>query len=105
MLEAYVCVDAGRLSRARTQRFRLALESLREWVQRNQTPAGMYAKMLDLRHEPMYRAAEMSRRALREEIIGRLVLVRERHKAAGRMMPGSDHIDEAVSRLTEQGYR
>src|SRR5215831_13622247 len=84
-----------------TQRFRLALESIREWAQRNQTLAGMYANMLDLRHEPMYRAAEMSPRALREEIIGRLVLLRERHKVAGRMIPGADHVDAAVSRLAE----
>jgi hypothetical protein len=84
-----------------TQRFRLALEAVGEWAQRNQTPAGMYAKMLDLRHEPMYRATEMSRRALREEIIGRLVLLRARHKAAGRMIPGAGHVDAAVSRLAE----
>ena len=58
--------------------------------------------MLDLRHEPMYRAADMSRRALREEVIGRLVLIRERHKAAGRSVSGSDTIDEAVARLAEQ---
>ena len=93
-------MQAGFLVRV-TQRFRLALESICEWAQRHQTPAGMYAKTLDLRREPMYRAAEMSYRALREEIIGRLVLLRERHKAAGRMMPGSDHVDAAVSRLTE----
>src|SRR5262249_35412360 len=55
----------------------------------------------DLRHEPMYRATEMSRRALREEIIGRLVLLRARHQAAGRMIPGADHVDAAVSRLAE----
>ena len=95
-------MQAGFLMRL-TQRFRLSLEILREWVQRNQTPAGMYAKMLDLRHEPMYRAAEMSRRALREEILGRLVLLRERHKATGRLVPGSASIDEAISRLAEHG--
>jgi hypothetical protein len=84
-----------------TQRFRLALEAVGEWVQRNQTPAGVYAKMLDLRHEPMYRAAEMSRRAFREEILGRLVAVRERHQAAGRLVPGSASIDETISKLAE----
>src|SRR6266487_1214019 len=93
-------MQAGFLLRL-TQRFHLELESLREWIWRNQTPAGMYAKMVDLRHEPMYRAAEMSRKALREEIIGRLVLVYERHKTAGRLVPGSDHIHEVVSRLAE----
>ena len=94
-------MQAGFLSRV-TQRFCLELESLREWAEHNQTPAGVYAKMLDLRHEPMYRAAEMSHRALREEVIGRLVLVRERHKAAGRLVSVSDTIDAAVARLAEQ---
>ena len=103
MLETYVCVDAGRLSRRALHNVSVStLESLREWARQNQTPAGVYAKMLDLRHEPMYRAAEMSRRALREEIIGRLVLVRERHKTAGRLVSGSDSIDAAVSRLAEE---
>lgn len=69
----------------------------------NQTPAGIYATMLDLCREPMYRAAEISPGALREEIVGRLVLVRERHKAAGRPVPSSNSIDEAVARLTDQG--
>jgi hypothetical protein len=94
-------MQAGFLLRL-TQAFRLELESFREWAWGNQTLAGEYAAMLDLRHEPMYRAAEMSRRALREEVIGRLVLIRERHKAAGRMVPGADKIDEAMSRLADQ---
>jgi hypothetical protein len=95
-------MQAGFLVRI-TQRFRLALERLHEWAQRHQTPAGIYANMLDLRHEPMYRAAEMSPRALREEILGRLVLLRERHTAAGRLVPGATSIDEAISRLAEDG--
>jgi hypothetical protein len=51
----------------------------------------------------MYRAAEMSPRALREEIIGRLVFLRERQKAAGRWVPSSASIDEAIGRLAEDG--
>jgi hypothetical protein len=95
-------MQAGFLLRL-TQALRLELESFREWAWGNQTGAGVYAARLDLRHEPMYRAAEMSRSALREEVIGRLVFVRERHKAAGREVPGSDSIDEAVARLAEHG--
>jgi hypothetical protein len=58
-----------------TQRHGLELASFREWIESKQTMAGIYATMLDLRHEPMYRAAETSRRALREKIVGRLVQV------------------------------
>jgi hypothetical protein len=95
-------MQAGFLLRL-TQDCSLDLESFREWIWGNQTLAGTYAAILDLRHEPMYRAAEMSRSALREEVIGRLVLVRARHKAAGRMVPDADSIDEAVSRLADHG--
>lgn len=91
-------MQAGFLLRL-TQHFCLELDSLREWAARNQTLAGMYANVLDLRHEPMYRAAEMSRRALREEIIGRLILMHERHKTAGCLVPGADDIEATVSRL------
>jgi hypothetical protein len=95
-------MQAGFLVRL-TQSIRRELDSFREWIQRNKTLAGVYAKMLDLRYEPMYRAAEMSRGALREEVIGRLLIVRDRHSTAGRRVPGSDSIGEAVARLMAQG--
>jgi hypothetical protein len=81
----------------------LDLNSFREWVWGQRTPAGEYAEALDLRHEPMYRAAEMSSTALREEVIGRLMVLQERHSAANRPVPGSDSIRDAVARLTDQG--
>jgi hypothetical protein len=95
-------MHAGYLSRL-TQDFSLELDHFREWVWGNQMRAGMYAALVDLRHEPMYRAAEMSRSALREEVIGRLVLVRERHQTAERSVPGSSRIDETVAGLMNQG--
>ena len=95
-------MQAGFLARL-TQGFSLALDSFHEWAWGNQTQAGIYATMLDFQREPMYHAADMSRSAFREEIVGRLRLVRERHKAAGRIVPGSVKIDEALSRLRNQG--
>lgn len=95
-------MQAGFLLRL-THRFALDLEGLREWGWRNQSAAGMYAEMLDLRLEPMYRASDMSRAAFREEIVGRLTNVRKRHEDAGRTIPGSKKIDEAVSQLADQG--
>jgi hypothetical protein len=95
-------MQAGFLSRL-TQDFRFELDRFREWVWGNQTQAGMYAALVDLRHEPMSRAAEMSRSALREEVIGRLVLVRERHQTAERSVPDSSRIDETVAGLMKQG--
>jgi len=95
-------MQAGFLVR-QMQGIGLDLESFREWVQGNLTLAGEYAKTLDLRHEPMYHAAEMSSRALREEVIGRLMVLHERHRAANRPVPGSESIRDAVARLTDQG--
>jgi hypothetical protein len=45
----------------------------------------------------------MSSGALREEVIGRLLIVRDRHSTAGRIVPGSDSIGGAVARLIGQG--
>jgi hypothetical protein len=95
-------MQAGFLVRL-MQGISLELGSFREWIWGHQTLAGEYAKVLDLRHEPMYRAAQMSPRALHEEVIGRLMIVRDRHTSAGRIVPGSDSIGEAVARLIAQG--
>ena len=95
-------MQAGLLARL-TLPISLDLERLREWVLGNETLEGMYAKVLDLRREPMYSAAEMSRSALRGEVVGRLVTLRSRHREAGRLMPMSDEIDNAISQFAERG--
>lgn len=81
----------------------IKLDAFRGWVNSNLDMAGTYAQMIDLRREPMYRAGEFSRSFLREEIIGRLVVLRARHQAAGRFMPNSDVIDAAMAQLAKEG--
>ncbi|MGE0469952.1 MAG: hypothetical protein AB7L09_13385 [Nitrospira sp.] len=81
----------------------IKLDAFREWVYSNRDVVGSYAQMIDLRLEPMYRAGEFSRLSLREEIIGRLVVLRARHQAAGRFVPNPDAIDAAMARLREKG--
>jgi hypothetical protein len=81
----------------------IKLDALREWVLNNRDMAGTYARMIDLRREPMYRAGEFTRSFLREEIIGRLVGLRTRHQAAGFLIPHSEGIDAAMARLTTYG--
>jgi hypothetical protein len=95
-------MQAGFLMRL-MQDISLELESFREWIRGQRTLAVEYAKEVDLRHEPMYRAAEMSPRALREEVIGRLVLLHARHKAGGRIIPGEDAIRGVLTQLAEYG--
>jgi hypothetical protein len=81
----------------------LNFEGLRDWIHGLRTPAAVYAALLDLRREPMYRAGDLSAGALRCEVVGRLMLLRSRHQAAGRMMPRSEEIDAAMHRLVDGG--
>jgi hypothetical protein len=81
----------------------IKLDALREWVNNNRDVAGIYAQMVDLRREPMYRAGEFSQSCLREEVIGRLAVLRTRHQAAGRLVPNSDVIDAAMAKLAKEG--
>ena len=86
-----------------TLHIQIKLEALRGWVDSNRDIAGTYAQIIDLRREPMYRAGEISRSYLREEIIGRLVILRARHQSAGRSVPHSEDIDAAMTHLAEKG--
>jgi tetratricopeptide (TPR) repeat protein len=65
--------------------------------------AGRYAKLLDLRREPMYKAGELSPITLRSEIVGRLRQMQLRHEAEGREVPQAVGIQDAIGRLTETG--
>ncbi len=89
-------MQAGFLIR-QTQRLKLNFESLKGWISANMSQAGDFAKLLDLRREPMHRAAEMTQSAFREEIVGRLVTLRNRHEKDGRHTPRSEDINYAVS--------
>jgi hypothetical protein len=95
-------MQAAFLSRLTLPR-KVNLEELREWANANMTVAGKYRMILDLRREPMYRAAEMSADSFREEVLSRLVLLQLRQVAAGHPMPRSSEVDQAVSRLAAQG--
>jgi hypothetical protein len=95
-------MQAGLLSRL-TWTFSLDLDRFREWALGSQVPAGMYANLLDLRREPMYAAANISCEAFRHEVVGRLLALQSRHKAAGRPIPRLQEIHETMTRLAESG--
>jgi hypothetical protein len=84
--------------------YNLNFESFSEWVNDQRTLAGYYAKILDLRREPMYGSAEMTPVSFRSEIVGRLALLRSRHTAEGRMFPRTDEIEKAVSKISLSAY-
>lgn len=81
----------------------IKMEMFRKWADSNRSTAGTYAQMIDLHREPMYRAGQVSRSYLREEIIGRLVILQIRHQAASRTVPHSKAIDEARTCLSRKG--
>lgn len=95
-------MQAGLLVRL-TPPHKLNCDHFQEWVRTNQVPAEYFAEILDLRREPMFSAEQMSSLSLRNEIIGRLLVLRERHKNAGRLLAGSEILDAAVERLTVNG--
>ena len=95
-------MQAGLLGRL-TLPLRLEMDQLRGWAAANEIVANAYARMLDLRQEPMLHAAEMSPSALRCEVVGRLIALRSRHEAAGRCVSRAGEIDAAMARLREQG--
>lgn len=84
--------------------YSLDFESFSEWVKGQATLAGYYAKMLDLRREPIYRAAEMTPMSFREEVVSRLAILRSRHEAEGRVIPRSNDIAIAVSKISSSAY-
>jgi hypothetical protein len=86
-----------------TQKLVLDLEGMKNWVSSNMTQAGNFACLLDLQYEPMFQATEMSRSSFRKEVLGRLYVARDRHKKDQRDIPKSDDIDDAISRLKDQG--
>lgn len=93
----------ARLIARMTRSLKLDVERFDQWVRSNESAAGTYAMILDFRREPMYRAAEMSLSGFREEILDRLVALRLRHEAVGRMMPRKGEMDRAVVALAERG--
>jgi hypothetical protein len=95
-------MQAGLLARL-TLPFSLDLDRLREWALGNQVPVGVYANIVDLRHEPIHAASNMSCETFRNEIFGRLLVLRSRHEAAGRQIPKSQEINETITRLSGLG--
>ena len=95
-------MHAGILMQSTLHR-QINLDALRGWVLSNRNIAGTYAQMVDLRHEPMYRASVLSRSSLREEVIGRLEILRTRTQATGCSVPRSEEIGEAMTRLASKG--
>jgi hypothetical protein len=62
-----------------TRAFVVNTEDLSAWMQRCRSVKSVFTRLRDLKAEPMFRAAEMSKAALVAEILGRVKLIAEPH--------------------------
>jgi len=83
--------------------YTVSLDKLEGWFHENMTAAGAYASLIDARSEPMLFAGRMLPTSLRYEVLGRLELLRRRHEASGREVPGSDEIDQLLEEFQGTG--
>lgn len=95
-------MQAGYLIR-QTKSLVLNFDPLQRWLRSFETVATQYATILDLQREPMYGASDVSKQKLREEIVGRLTYLREKHQDAAKVIPLLNDIDEVTERLTKNG--
>ena len=95
-------MQAGYLTRL-TRALMLNLDPLQKWLRSFETAVTQYALILDLHREPMFGASDVSKQKLREEIVGRLTILRERHENAAKVIPLLNDIDEVTERLTKNG--
>lgn len=77
-------------------------ERVQQWAHENMIVAGAYSVFLDARREPMISAASLPQ-GLRNEILGRLDILRLRHEAEGRTFPISPMLQEMLDKAEESG--
>jgi hypothetical protein len=59
------------------------------------------AELLDLRQSPLSHPAETSRDCIRAEILGRMLILRQRETEQGQNLPGADVLAEALAELAK----
>ena len=100
-------MQAGLIARALTRLCpSIDVNALQEWTDGNIAVAGVYSNLVDARKEPMLFAHRISSpQALRNEILGRLHILKSRHESAGHQVPRSKDIDHALARTEDRGRR
>ena len=97
-------MQAGLITRAMADTdFKNGVDSLQEWAHNNMTIAGACRTLIDARWEPVFWSRNTTSESLHGEIVRRLVYIRLRHEEAGRNVPGSEEIEDALMRLLERG--
>ncbi len=97
-------MQAGLIVRTLARSFpSIDIDALQKWTQDNMAMPGIYAGLVDARKEPMLSAHLRTPQALRNEILGRLRVLKLRHESERRQMPRSEDIDRALSRIEQRG--
>ena len=79
--------------------------ALRRWIDCNVGAAGVFAGFVDLRNEPMLSPARRTWDVWKDEIAGRLCLLKGRHEEAGREIPGWDRMSKELGAAVCQWER
>ena len=83
-----------------TSDYSIDIESFQGWVESLTTEECYYRQFLDMRYEPMIDAHHMTKALLKAEVIGRLDLIRSKHKEELKSLSSvQDKIDAAVASL------
>ena len=100
-------MQAGLIVRAMTgppaSTFAKDTATVEQWTGKHMIMAGFYADFIDARIEPMLAANRMPQRDLRNELYGRLDILRLRHTAAGREFPKSARMNHEFAQEAESG--
>ena len=78
---------------------------LQEWVADNIASAGLFADFVDLRQEPMWQQGRASLDVWKDEIVGRLCILKARHEEAGREVPGWNNVSKELGEAIEEWQR
>ena len=99
-------MQAGQITRSLARpRLECDTDSLRRWGHSETSPAGAYAVLIDAGQEPMLLVQQMLPQTLRNEILGRLRILKLRHESKGHQVPQSEDIDLALARAEDREQR
>lgn len=83
----------------------VGVAQLEKWCNENMAFGGDVRRLADCRMEPLVLGSQLGAKSLRYEVAVRLVAMKARHEATGRVVPMAGEIDAALRRMGESGAR
>ena len=95
-------MQASLIARAMTESsYSVKIDDFQQGLYKNMAAASMYADFAQARQEPMLLAARI---LLRNEILGRLHVLKSRHEREGHYVPKSQDIDQMLTQIDERRH-